>query len=214
MLLACWAAKGGSGTTVVAAALAAMGARRGTHVIAADLAGDLPAALGVAEPASPGIAEWLAAGPDVASDSLSRLEVAVAPNLGLIPWGGTHQFGAGDGERLAAALASHPLVVADCGTAPIGAAQAVAMAADRSLLVIRPCYLALRRALATPFRPSAVVLIDEAGRSLRRADVADVLGVPVVAVIPWEPGIARAVDAGLLAGRVPRALARGLSSAA
>src|SRR2546421_8035594 len=56
---------------------------------------------------------------------------------------------------LAAALAAvgHPVIV-DCGRAERGAALAVAAAADASLLVVRPCYLALRRALAEIGRAS------------------------------------------------------------
>jgi hypothetical protein len=80
--------------------------------------------------------------------------------------------------------------------------------------VLRPCYIALRRALAAPLRPSAVVLVEEPGRSLGRRDVEDVLGVPVRAQIPWDPAVARSVDAGLLGTRVPRPLHRALRAAA
>lgn len=214
MLIACWSVKGGSGTTVVTAALAALLARRDDPVLLADLAGDLPAALGLSGPDGPGLSDWMAAGPEVPGDALGRLEVDVAPNLRLLPWQGEHAFGAGEGDRLAAELASHPVVVADCGTHPIGAARALVAAADRSVLVVRPCYLAVRRAVAFPIRPSAVIVVEEAGRALTSADVEEVLGVPVVAVVPWDGGVARAVDAGLLAGRLPRVLARPLESAA
>ncbi len=66
MVTACWSLKGGSGTTVVAAGLALSIQRRiGRPVLLVDLAGDLPAALGLPEPTGPGVAEWLAAGPAV-----------------------------------------------------------------------------------------------------------------------------------------------------
>lgn len=215
MLIACWSVKGGAGTTVVAAALAVTLGRLGPPVLLADLAGDLPAALGLPDPPAPGLADWLAAGPDLPRESLARLEVDAGPNVRLLPWcGGAHGARDGDGERLAALLAERPVVVADCGTSPAGPALALTAAADRSLLVIRPCYLAVRRAAAAPYRPSAVVLVSEAGRSLGRADIEDVLGVPVVADVPWDGSIARAVDAGLLAGRVPRVLARSLEGVA
>jgi hypothetical protein len=68
--------------------------------------------------------------------------------------------------------------------------------------------------VAAPIRPSAVVLVTERGRALTAADVEDVLGVPVRAEIPWDERIARAVDAGLLAARVPRLLQRALKAAA
>jgi hypothetical protein len=59
-----------------------------------------------------------------------------------------------------------------------------------------------------------VVLINEPGRALGRKDIESVLGIPVVADVLIDPNVARAVDAGLLAGRLPRTLARSLRSAA
>jgi hypothetical protein len=116
---------------------------------------------------------------------------------------------------LAALLAADPRpVVADCGADPDGPALAVAAGATRSVLVTRACFLALRRALVAPLRPSEVVLITEPGRSLSRLDVEDCLGAPVVAEVAVDPAVARAVDAGLLATRLPRALARELLRAA
>jgi hypothetical protein len=105
-------------------------------------------------------------------------------------------------------------VIADCGANPEGTAQLVAAGATRSVLVTRPCYLALRRALAAPIRPSEVVLLTEPGRSLTRRDVEDALGAPVVAEVAVDPQVARAVDAGLLATRLPRGLAKELARAA
>jgi hypothetical protein len=90
----------------------------------------------------------------------------------------------------------------------------MAAAASQSLLVTRSCYLALRRLLAVPVRPSGVVLLREPGRSLTVADVEDVVGAPVVAEIAVDPAVARAVDSGLLSQRVPRGLARALVHAA
>jgi hypothetical protein len=123
---------------------------------------------------------------------------------------------AGDrADVLASLLLTEPrTVVADCGVGPTGAAHAVAAAASVSLLVVRPCYVALRRALAAPLRPSGVVLVSEPGRALGRRDVEDVLGVPVRAEIDVEPAVARAVDAGLLSSRLPRSLERALRNAA
>lgn len=78
-------------------------------------------------------------------------------------------------------------------------------AATTSLLVTRPCYLSLHRASRSR-RSDGIVLVDEPGRAMRPADVANALGVPVLAFLPWEAAVARAVDAGLLVQRVPRAL--------
>ena len=212
MLVALWSAKGGSGVTVVAAALAAVLARTSpSGALLVDLAGDLPAALGVAEPSGPGIADWLAAGPSVPADALDRLELSVTDRLSLIPLGADAPPDSPRGDVLAALLASdgRPVVV-DCGAAPHGARRAVAAAATQSLLVVRPCYLGLRRAVASPLRPSGVVLVEEAGRSVSRRDVEEALGVAVRAVVRLDPRVARAVDAGLLARRLPPSLERSL----
>src|SRR5438445_667973 len=80
--------------------------------------------------------------------------------------------------------------------------------ATYSLLVLRPCYLGLRRAVASPLRPSGVVLVEEDGRAIRRRDVEDALGVPVKAVVAHDRRVARAVDAGLLAARLPSSFER------
>ena len=217
MLIACWSPKGGSGTTVVSCGLALVLARTAS-VTLADLAGDVPAAFGVAEPSGPGLLDWLAAGDEVPADGLARLEVEVGPGLTLLPRGSVPTLAspaAPRGEALAEALRTHrDAVVVDCGLAGCPDTLAVAGGADESLLVLRPCYLALRRALATPLRPSGVVLVREPGRALDRRDVEDVLGVPVRAELPVDPSVARAVDAGLLARRPPRALREALRAVA
>lgn len=73
------------------------------------------------------------------------------------------------------------------------------------ILVTSNCYIALRRALALNESPDAFVLIDEPGRALNERDVAEVLGVErFCKPVPRDPAIARAVDSGLLAQRLPR----------
>lgn len=215
MLIACWSAKGGSGTTVVAAALATLLARSSTGAVLADLAGDVPAVLGLSEPDGPGIAQWLDAGAAVPADGLSRLEVPAGAGLTMLPAGGALPDAPGRGEVLAALLAADARpVVADCGCAPSGARLAVAAGAGQSLLVLRPCYLALRRAVASPLRPSGVLLIEEDGRAIGKRDIEAALGVPVRAVVAHDKRIARAVDAGLLSARVPALLQRSLRDVA
>ena len=60
-MIVCWSVKGGSGTTVVSAALAfALSSKHACDVRIIDMAGDTPAAIGMAQPTGPGIAEWLA----------------------------------------------------------------------------------------------------------------------------------------------------------
>lgn len=222
MLISCWSTKGGAGTTVVAAALGLVVARTAGAAVLADLAGDLPTALGLdAGPTpSPGLAGWLAAAPEVAPDALARLAEPVAPGLALLRRG-PGPLAPAQADALAGALAADPrVVVADCGRldpdhpAASAAATALAAGAGRSLLVLRPCYLGLRRAAQHPVRPSGVVLVADEGRALDAADVEHALGVPVVARVRVTPEIARVVDAGLLATRLPRSLARDLRSAA
>lgn len=211
MLIACWSVKGGSGTSVVAAALALQLARSGDTTLV-DMGGDAPAILGLPEPDGPGVSEWLAAG-NVDAGGLSRVSMSAAPGLRLVPLG-REPLPESGGERLAAALAGPANVVIDCGSRiGTGPGLGAASAASISLLVVRPCYLALRRAISAPLRPSGLVIVDEGERSLGQTDVAEVLGVPVRAVIPWDPRVARAVDAGLLVARMPRSL-RTLEAAA
>jgi MinD-like ATPase involved in chromosome partitioning or flagellar assembly len=219
MLFACWSVKGGSGTTVVAASLALLFARSSPDgVLLVDAAGDLPAALGALadDHDRPGLAQWLTS-EDPTPASLARLELEVAPGLGLVPWTGSGGASAADVQldALIATLAQERrAVVVDCGSQGGPLTLAMAGAAGLSLLVLRPCYLALRRAMAAPIRPSGLVVVLEPGRCLTPEDMEDALGVPVRARVPWSDGVARAVDAGLLAGRLPRALTRSLEVAA
>ena len=215
MLLACWSSKGGAGTTVVAAALAlVLGRTRPDGALLADLAGDAPAALGIGEAANPGLAGWLRAGSDVPPDALHRLEVRAAAGLGLLHRG-DGPLAVERGDVLARLLAEDGrTVVADCGTDPGGVALAVAACATRSLLVTRPCFLSLHRAVGLPIRPSGVVLVTEPGRALGRADVERTVGAPVVAEVAVDPQVARAVDAGMLTSRLPRGFARDVARAA
>lgn len=75
-----------------------------------------------------------------------------------------------------------------------------------NILVTRGCYIALRRALArNDDRPDLVVLIPEPERALGRLDVERTLGVTTIEA-PWDPAVSRAVDAGLLAYKVPATL--------
>ena len=216
MLLSCWALKGGVGTTVVTAALGLTLNRVGHDVLLVDLAGDLPAALGLPEPDGPGLTDWLSAGPDVPADGLGRIELAVAPGLALLPRGRGALAPTDRVEALVAAFDTRRSVLVDCGVLGRGEPDGTVVAArsTHSLLVTRACYLALRRAADPPLRPSGVVLVTEPGRALDRTDVEQVVGAPVRAEVAVDPAVARAVDAGLLASRLPRGLERSLRRAA
>ena len=214
MITTVWSVKGGAGASVVAAALAVLLAEDRSEesdapasVELVDLCGDLPSVLGVPRPSGPGVHEWLA-GPAPEPPALHRLAVSVVGNLRLLPAGDPIHHG--DLRPLAAALADRPhTVVVDAGLLR-GPCRPIVEPMGRSLLVVRPGYLALRAAVAHEFRPDGVIVVEEPGRALVARDVGDVLGVPVVATIPLDPAVARAVDAGVLCRRVPRSLADAL----
>ncbi len=215
MLIACWSVKGGVGTTVVAAALASSLAHLHADVggsLLVDLAGDMPTALGLPEPGDPGLTGWTRAGADVAGDALGRLELSAAPGMSLLPRGRGRPGPSDRHEVLAGLLAADPRpVVVDAGVVSAGdPAVPLVASATQSLLVTRACVLGLRRVARAPVRPSGVVLVSEPGRTLSRRDVEHSVGAPVVADIACDPAVARAVDSGLLLGRLPRALVRSL----
>lgn len=220
MVTLCWAAKGGSGTTVVAAALALSSQRPSLLV---DLDGEIPAVLGLPEPDRPGVAEWLES--DTSPDHLAELLVDIGPRVWLLPW----QSAAAD--RSGHVVSEHDARWATLGdwlhdwsnqwgcdvTVDVGTRvppESLAARADRSLLVTRPCYLSLRRAVRSAIRPTGVILVDEPGRGLGPRDIEHAIGAPVEAVVSVDPSVARAVDAGLLATRLPRVMTRALRAVA
>jgi MinD superfamily P-loop ATPase len=213
-MIVCWSVKGGSGTTVVAAALALVLAQRhesGARLI--DMSGDTPSALGMSEPASEGIAEWLSAADHPGVEALNNLMLPVTAHLGVIPRGHNvivpSLVNLDRLRDLAEVIAQSTMpTVVDAGSGL--AAIPIIEHATRSLLIIRPCYLALRRASLLTTKPNGIIVITEPGRALGVHDVESVVGAPVLAEIPFDPAIARAVDAGLLAGRVPTLLAKHL----
>jgi hypothetical protein len=75
MLQVCWSPKGGSGTSVVAAAIALQAAAEGHDTLLVDLAGDQAAVCGVE--AGDGIGDWFAAAADVGPKRVT-LEVSFA----------------------------------------------------------------------------------------------------------------------------------------
>jgi hypothetical protein len=103
-------------------------------------------------------------------------------------------------------LTPHKIVFGD-GTGCI-VADNMTVTNGRNFLVVRgPDYGGVRRAMKIRTEDfSGVIVVAEAGRSLDPPDVAAVLDLPVL-VVPSDPAIARAVDAGLLAVSLPKALA-------
>lgn len=196
MIILCRSAKGGSGTTVTAAALGLLLAARhrgGGYIV--DLRGDLAATLGIAEPEGSGMCE-------------------VNSALRLLPRSSSTGFSETQWLSLATELTSlRGPVVVDVGTTVPG--NPLMEAATASYLVTRPCYLALRHGVRhgqrDDYAVDGCILVDEPGRALTSGDVAKVLNIPVCATVPYDPAISRAVDAGLLSHRVPRALDEALA---
>ena len=204
----CWALKGGSGTTLIAAALA-LSIR--TDSLLVDLDGELPMVIGVPEPVGQGIADWLSS--DAPGSALAHLAVDIDRTTRLIPRGTAAPNA--DNQRwhdLVGWLANQRSVIVDAGT---GTPPTALVGDDvRSLLVTRNCYLALRRAALAGCRPDGVVLVNEPGRALGKRAVEHSVGAPVIASVNIDPAVSRSVDAGLLLSRLPRALARDLRGAA
>ncbi len=215
MTIVCWSVKGGSGTTVTATSLARVLAdRHGSGALLVDTAGDALVVLGQEEVKTRGVRTWLGSADDVSSDALDLLTIDAGHNLRVLP--------AGDvpssiptptrWRELAGYLdRCEQAVVVDLGTlsAPHRSGRRTLLeSAATSLLVIRPCYLAVRRAIEFPVRPTGVILVREDDRSITGADVSAALGVPIVATVLVDARIARTVDAGLLGSRLPRPLIR------
>jgi hypothetical protein len=210
-VVVCWSAKGGAGTTVVAAALALGVPGR----VLVDLPGELPATLGLSDPAGQGLAEWFAS--DAPAAAIVDLAVPVdGAALLVAPGASVIDDDAPRWEELARWMAAdRRTFVIDAGLGPPPSALTPARheaGTVRDLLVTRTCYLALRRACALTTRPSGVIVVSEPRRALQRSEVARSLGAPVVATVALDPAVARAVDAGLLASGLPGSLRRALRS--
>lgn len=219
MITLCHAAKGGSGTTVVACARAISSAG---PTLLVDLEGDVPNALGLGAAGRPGVVDWLAS--RAPSAHLDDLLVDATPNCTLLPafdWtepsappvDGVERWDELFDWMTAWSSDTGGSVVIDAGTSALPVA--FLEQCPHRWLVTRPCYLSLRRAAHLAVRPTAVVVVDEPGHALRSHDVASSIGAPVVATIAWDVRILRTVDAGLLLGhRMPRSLHRAFARVA
>ena len=213
-MIVCWSVKGGSGTTVVASTIALMRAaesQRGALLV--DLAGDVPAVLGLAESSGPGINDWFANCDHGSRMTLQSIAIQATANLQIIARGLKQLETNANFTELCAALKTFDLpIIVDAGCG-LPSPDLLANASS-SLLITRPCYLSLRRAAQLSVSPTGIVLINEAGRALGKHDVEAVIGAPVVAEIDFDSAIARAVDAGLLASRIPTIMSKQLAAVA
>jgi hypothetical protein len=76
----------------------------------------------------------------------------------------------------------------------------------KRFFVTKACYLSLRRYIKQAYEADALVLITEENRALRAPDVEAAAARKVEVNLPYDPQIARTVDAGLMAARLPRSL--------
>ena len=199
MLTGIWSMKGGSGTTVTTCAIARLHPR----ALIIDTCGDVPAVLGLADSDTPGARDWLAG--DSPRERLDDLVESVDDRLGLLRCGTSEGPFEDRAWRTFAEWATErpEEVIVDLGT---GVPSAAFRAMVRDLMVIRPCYLSLRRAARSGLRPDGVIVVCEPGRALTADDVGRCLDVPVVATVRIDPTVARAVDAGLILSRLPATL--------
>jgi hypothetical protein len=169
-----------------------------------DLAGDQPLIFGVT-PAEVTLSDWFASNAPH-PDSLARLAQPVGSGLSLLAVDRSGCLPRAERLRALAQIlrSDKRIVVIDLGRM-WQAGVPLIQAADRSYLVTRPCYLALRSAMTGP-TPDGVVVVSERGRSLRSSDVSSTVGAPTAAELWIDPAVSRAVDAGLLASRLPRSL--------
>lgn len=201
-MITLWSVKGGSGTSVTTALLAIASAQLElTTVLDAD--GDIPAIFGKSS-GSAGLGDWWQAGNAVGVDALFRLAITISPTLSVIPSGTRPTKPSIDRDF---DLGDSGTVLVDGGTIrdADGIGASFVKRSQTSLLVMRPCYLAARRAVESSLRVDGIVLVEEPGRALRASDFSDVIGAPVVATLPWDLSVARTVDSGRFGNRVPRA---------
>ena len=213
MITTYWSSKGGSGTTVTAVA-ATIAAAESSPIgaIGVDLGDDWPAVMGVNSPEGPSLCDWLESIDHVAHDALSRLESPIRvgdTTVGLLT-GGPFTYEqrpcpAGALARLLETLRAdgRPCFIAVAAAPGAHRAEVIAHS-DRSILVTRACYLALRQVARARDRVDGVVLLEEPGRALSERDVTEVVGAPVVARIEVCRAIARSVDSGLFGRRLAR----------
>lgn len=207
-----WSVKGGVGVSTVAAMFAIARASRAEPSLIVDFAGDQPALLGLPDPVGPGVTEWCAT-PNRSSDALARVSTEISVDLSLLHRGADRWGETEPGQLHQALRAQNQHVMIDAGRADHPFTQAVVAQSEHRLLVLRCCYLALHAARSLPIEPTGIVLVRERGRSLGPADAEAVTAAPVVAEIALDPAIARCIDAGLIARRLPRALLRNLAKA-
>lgn len=202
-MLCLFSSKGGVGCSVAAAGLGLLSAETQPTLLV-DLRGELDAILGIS-PAPHGLSDWFSLD-EPSPDVLRRLETPVSEHLTLLSRGMCRSPARPDRYRLLSLLlaAEDRNVIVDVGTHAVPAVPVIAEA-RASVLVTRACFLAIDAARRGPL-PDRVLLIEEEGRSIGERDIKAALGAEVAVRMRWHRDVARAVDSGLLATKVPKPL--------
>ena len=225
MITAFWSTKGGEGTSITAA-LAAEGASAAGPTTLVDLGNDqwhlfrghhkhgfFPAGNtgGGATPGCRGVNDWARGG--FSADAVDDIAEPVGRNLVLM--------GPGEGplcepevDEMLPRLAEMGTVIVDAGTLDPWdlrpsphqkVRRRLIEGADRSYLVVRPTYAALRRAARAnvtagliPYAKAAV-MVDDHPRLNGKQDVERAVGYDVAATVPYTPQIANAANEGRIA---------------
>lgn len=201
-----WALKGGQGTSTTAA-LTAVGASADRSALLVDLCGDQTSLFRV-DCHRKGIAEWSSG--DLTAMALRHQEVHVTDTLRLLPRGRGRIDPRRTQELLEWLVGSSQVeaVIADAGTLDPecdGEARdyqlrrTVAQIAAASVLVTKPCYLALRRCEPNTVSLTGVVMVSDERRALGPPDIEQATGAPVLATIPQDLQFALAADGGAMA---------------
>ena len=227
--IAVWSAKGGSGTSTVAALLARCLAETSRHgAVLVDMCGDAADMVGAATaPPAPGVADCLITPADTEADAGRQCQVETHSGLAVLRRGSGPLTNPAGATRLVAQLGRYgPTVIVDAGclwrpggdTAGGSGAGRVpddidvrASAVDgaaQSWLVTRPCLMSLRRAANIAGRPDGVVLVKEPHRPINASDVEAVIGAPVVLTIDVSAAIAAATGGGPATAPIPRSVVR------
>ena len=197
MRAALWSPTGGSGVTALSCALALRLSETGPCTLL-DAAGDVQVALGVALDTSLGLTDWLVAGAGRTADSLLRIAEPVTKSLAVVSLGAT--------QASFDASTAIDLTAMESAVIDLGRNAVVPVNGAVKLLVIKKCYLAVRRAQNLVQHCDALVVVQEDGRRLSKNDLSEILGKPIAGTVSWDKAVARAVDIGVLQANVPKRL--------
>jgi hypothetical protein len=153
----------------------------------------------MAEPTTPGINDWLSESSTSDAQSLVTLGTPFDNDLVVVHRGSSFVEGQPRWADLANAITTLPMnIVIDAGITFVP--EELRRAVSHVTMVVKPCYLSLRRASRMQ-RPTQLFVVCEESRALTVKDVGHVLGMPITSEIPYTPAISRAVDAGMLPSR-------------